>query len=246
MPLFLQPGVYRLRCVARIGPEQVRSPAVEVTVRESHDVLASGAISDEVIEAFTSSQWHGMTVSRADELARAAEDDGVRAVCRSMGAALAARASRDEIADADRPGDRPADWRLSLRGQSAALREFAALRVATMLIYRFGDYRGAEAVLADVRQPGEELDGLRSVIRYKRNTRIRAHAAAVAPWAAAVLGTTAFAVLAHTRLLLRITARRRRRNECTACGYDLIPSPKPVIAILPGEPQEQQQPTPRP
>src|SRR5690242_3436641 len=48
---------------------------------------------------------------------------------------------------------------------------------------------------------------------------------------------------------LSASARARRRvtaGLCARCGYDLIPSPRPVIAILPGEQQPQpQQPTPR-
>jgi hypothetical protein len=62
---------------------------------------------------------------------------------------------------------------------------------------------------------------------------------AVPYWAVAAV----LAVPAAARV--RRFVRRRRavgRGLCPACGYDLIPSPKPVIAILPGE---QQQPTPR-
>jgi hypothetical protein len=59
------------------------------------------------------------------------------------------------------------------------------------------------------------------------------------------------AILPLFYLAPRVWARQRGRRRalegrCSACGYDLIPSPKPVIAILPGEQQQQQQPTPRP
>jgi hypothetical protein len=60
-------------------------------------------------------------------------------------------------------------------------------------------------------------------------------------WFAALLTAIPPALWAAAR------ARRRRRqanaDHCPSCGYDLIPSPKPVIAILPSE---QQQPTPPP
>ena len=38
---------------------------------------------------------------------------------------------------------------------------------------------------------------------------------------------------------------RARVGRCPGRGYDLIPSPRPVIAILPDQ-RQQQQPTPRP
>jgi hypothetical protein len=40
--------------------------------------------------------------------------------------------------------------------------------------------------------------------------------------------------------------RRRREVVCVTCGYDLIPSVKPAIAIVCDDPLAQQQPTPRP
>lgn len=56
----------------------------------------------------------------------------------------------------------------------------------------------------------------------------------------------AAATAALPALQFALALRRRkgaRAGLCPRCGYDLILSPKPVIAILPGE--QPRQPTPR-
>ena len=37
-----------------------------------------------------------------------------------------------------------------------------------------------------------------------------------------------------------------KAGRCAGCGYDLIPFPKPVTAMIPDEPRQLRQPTPRP
>ena len=58
----------------------------------------------------------------------------------------------------------------------------------------------------------------------------------------------ALAAVAPTTWLARSARSRRRRPGafCLRCGYDLIPFPKPVTAMIPDEPRQLRQPTPRP
>ena len=75
-------------------------------------------------------------------------------------------------------------------------------------------------------------------------TRVRIPNGAVI--AVTVLLPSVFVIGWLWRLPARIRSNRAARlGLCSGCGYDLIPSPKPVIAILPDEPQLRQ-PTPRP
>jgi hypothetical protein len=57
----------------------------------------------------------------------------------------------------------------------------------------------------------------------------------------------AFACMPGLWAIGRIRRKKRAaKGLCPVCGYDLIPSPKPVIAILPGDQQQQQQQQPTP
>jgi hypothetical protein len=62
-------------------------------------------------------------------------------------------------------------------------------------------------------------------------------------WAAFTLAGAPAFLLLWPRLVVR---HRRLRGLCPRCGYDLIPSQRPVIAILRDEPLPRRQPTPRP
>ena len=65
------------------------------------------------------------------------------------------------------------------------------------------------------------------------------------PYVIVFTGLAVWGMIVKFELRRRSKRRRRAMSLCDSCGYDLIPSPRPVIAILPDEPR-QRQPTPRP
>ena len=74
-----------------------------------------------------------------------------------------------------------------------------------------------------------------------------AHAVAVPHWFLA-LGSAILPAARGVKRMRRAFQRRRQRRagHCVRCGYDLIPFPKPVTAMIPDEPRQPRQPTPRP